>query len=175
VNYQTFSMCALDGPLDSCHLHEEWGAPSMVPDYSGENWTSTPPNAGNAFVDPSSLWQKSWQAEARPTWCRKQLIHRGGAGAFACEPGGMGLLPQAASVEPGAPTWWDVDASSNSTGTPGSPGVVRRRNGPVQASVDQSQCRTTHARRTHPSKLVYRKPYCRFWPKGSDRQSTILH
>jgi hypothetical protein len=43
-----------------------------------------------------SLWQKSWQAEARPTWCRKQLIHRGGAGAFACEPGGMGLLPQAA-------------------------------------------------------------------------------
>jgi hypothetical protein len=45
--------------------------------------------------DPNSLWQKSWQAEARPTWCRKQLIHPGGAGAFACEPGGMGLLPQA--------------------------------------------------------------------------------
>src|SRR5450755_4056430 len=49
-------------------------------------------------LSASSLWQKSWQAEARPTWCRKQLIHRGGAGAFACEPGGMGLLPQAVSA-----------------------------------------------------------------------------
>src|SRR5450755_4267052 len=49
----------------------------------------------------SSLWQKSWQAEAHATWCRRQLIHRGGAGAFACEPGGMGLLPQAAKLKRG--------------------------------------------------------------------------
>jgi len=77
VNYQTFGMCALSGPLDSYHLHEEWGGSSMVPDYSSENWVSTPPIAGNAYVDPGT--------------------------------------------EPGAPTWWDVDAQSNTTGIPGSP------------------------------------------------------
>jgi hypothetical protein len=48
-----------------------------------------------------SLRQKSWQAEARPTRRRKLLIQRGGAGAFACEPGGMGLLPQADSGDAG--------------------------------------------------------------------------
>jgi hypothetical protein len=40
--------------------------------------------------------QKSWQAEARPTWCRKLLIRRRGAGAFACEPGVTRLLTWAA-------------------------------------------------------------------------------
>ena len=36
--------------------------------------------------------------KACPTWCRKLLIHGGGARAFASEPVGMGLLIQAASV-----------------------------------------------------------------------------
>jgi hypothetical protein len=48
----------------------------------------------------NSLWQKSWQAEARPTWGLKLLIHRSGAGAFACEPSGTGPLPQAAKLSP---------------------------------------------------------------------------
>jgi Trehalose utilisation len=43
----------------------------------------------------SSLCQKSWQAEARPTWRRKLLIPRRGAGAFACEPGVTRLLTRA--------------------------------------------------------------------------------
>jgi hypothetical protein len=43
----------------------------------------------------SSPCQKSWQAEARPTWCRKLLIRRRGAGAFACEPGVARLLTRA--------------------------------------------------------------------------------
>src|ERR1700690_211252 len=49
-----------------------------------------------ALKDVSSPCQESWQAEARPTCCRKLLIYRRGAGAFACEPGVTGLLTRAA-------------------------------------------------------------------------------
>jgi hypothetical protein len=52
------------------------------------------------IIGANSLWQKSWQAEAHPTWGLKLLIHRSGAGAFACEPSGTGLLPQAAKLSP---------------------------------------------------------------------------
>jgi hypothetical protein len=38
------------------------------------------------IIGANSLGQKSWQAEARLIWCLKLLIHRSGAGAFACEP-----------------------------------------------------------------------------------------
>jgi hypothetical protein len=54
-----------------------------------------PRRALRHLVYLSSPRQKSWQAEARPTWCRKLLIRRRGAGAFACERGVTRFLTRA--------------------------------------------------------------------------------
>src|ERR1022692_1968190 len=63
----------------------------------GTDWahgSAGPSIAIARILHVSSPWKKSWQAECLPHLGHKLLI-QGGAGAFACEPIGIGLPPRA--------------------------------------------------------------------------------